>query len=54
MSNVLDVGPIQIMKRAMELASQTFGAARYSTSTLSLYNSNPSGQILRNEEEMTS
>ena len=36
MSNTLDVGPIEIMKRAMELASQTFGAARYSGSTLSL------------------
>lgn len=35
MSNTLDVGPIKIMKRAMDLAFQTFGAARYSRSTLS-------------------
>ena len=45
MSNTLDVGPMQIMKRAMELAFQTFGAARYSGSTLSLYN-----PILRSDD----
>jgi hypothetical protein len=49
MSNTLDVGPIQIMKRAMEAAFQDFGPARYSGSTLSLYNFNPSGQKIRNE-----
>jgi hypothetical protein len=51
MSNTLDVGPIKIMKREMELAFQTLGAARYSGSTLSLYNnSNPSGQTVDTEQ----
>lgn len=37
MSKTLDVGPIKIIKRAMDLAFQIFGPVRYSGSTLSLY-----------------
>jgi hypothetical protein len=37
MSNTLDVGPMQIMKRAIDLASQPLGATTYSGSTLSLF-----------------
>jgi hypothetical protein len=36
MSNTLEVGPIKIMKRPIDLASQAFGAFKYSGSTLSL------------------
>lgn len=35
-SNTLEVGPKKIMKRAIDLAFQVVGAARYSESTLSL------------------
>ena len=37
MSNTLEVGPKKIMKRAIDLAFQVVGPARYSGSTLSLF-----------------
>ena len=37
MSNTLEVGPKKIMKRAIDLAFQVVGLARYSGSTLSLF-----------------
>jgi len=37
MSKTLDVGPMKIMKRAIDQAFHAFGVVRYSGSTLSLF-----------------